>query len=299
LSWGLCLALLGGVCLAHAAPQQPTGHAGDGPRELAAEQAFKQAVDAQRELIGKENAATPAAAWAGDFYFGDGLGANVALSLAPHAGVAATWAGCLGTYLANKGIVIPQPDGSLQLKYEQANDEKSIGFAVHVLPVVWGERMYLVSEDQLAAFASAVNLGEEPRSVVWGSFLMRKGDEQREAYGLPSLPPAQQRLIHQTPLEVGVVSASPLPRPGNPSFECRYRLELDHGADDGLAAGMELRTTGPQAEDRIKLEQTTANRATGTLSLYGDQCADPALQPSAKTRFTTGAYQAAPPKQPH
>src|SRR4051812_10255954 len=34
--------------------------------------------------------------WAGSYYLGDGLGMNVKLSLAPSAGVVATWMGCMG-----------------------------------------------------------------------------------------------------------------------------------------------------------------------------------------------------------
>jgi hypothetical protein len=274
--FGLSLALLGGASPGYASPT---------------EAAFEHAVDAQRAAIAKENSATPGTPWAGDYYSGDGLGANVSVSLAPRSGVAATWQGCLGTYAANKGRVVPQADGSLLLKYEQPNDPSAIGFADHVMPVVWGERMYMVSEKELPAFASAINLGDEPREGAYGSFLMRDGDEHRKVYGLPALPSAQRSLIREAPLDVGVVSASRLHDNRADQFECRYRLVLDHGANDRLAVGMDLRATGVYAGNRITLEQTTSTRAVGTLSLYGDECTKPDQQPSTRTRFTTGAYR--------
>ena len=40
-------------------------------------------------------------------------------------------------------------------------------------------------------------------------------------------------------------------------FECRYRLELDYGANDGLVARMTLQATGICAGDHINLEQMT------------------------------------------
>ncbi|WP_267221985.1 hypothetical protein [Dyella silvae] len=254
-------------------------------------------MEVQRDRIANENAAAAKAPWAGNFYNGDGTGTNVRLSLAPHAGVAATSRGCMGTYAANKGAVIPQADGSLLLKYEQPNDERGIGFADHVVPVAWGERMYLIPEKQLAEFASAVNLGDEPRTSAFGLFLMREGDEQRQASGLPALPPEAKRLIQQAPLAVGVISATRLPDKDPDHFICRYRLELDHGAKAGLAAGMELTTTNVRGGNRVILDQTTPTRAIGTMYLYGDDCTDSTQRPSAKTRFTTGAYQAAQPKR--
>ena len=238
---------------------------------------------------------TPRVAWAGDYYSGDGLGQNVSLSLAPISGVTAKWQGCLGTYAANKGRVLPQADGSLLLTYEQPNDQRrGLGFAEHVVPVAWGERMYLISEKELPAFASAVNLGDEPRKGAQGSFLMREGDERRKVYGMPVLPPVQQSLIREVPLEVGVVSANRLRDHHAGQCECQYRLELDHGANDGLAAGMELLATGATAENRITLEQTTPTRSVGTVRLYGDECTELDRRPSTSTRFTTGAYRGMP-----
>lgn len=283
--------LLAVASLGYAFPALPASPQAENSQSIATPEAFQHAVDAQRAAIAKENSTTPRAAWAGDYYFGDGEGANVSLSLAPVSGVAATWQGCLGTYTANKGRVIPQADGSLLLKYERPNDQRGLGFADHVVPVAWGERMYMISEKELPAFASAVNLGDEPRTGEQGLFLMRKGDELRKVYGKPILPPAQQSLIREVPLEVGVVSANRLHDKHADQFECRYRLELDHGANDGLAAGMELLATGVCAGNRVTLEQTTPTRAVGTMSLFGDECTKSDRRPSTKTRFTSGAYR--------
>ena len=286
---GLSLTLLGDASLGYAFP--PASPQGKNSQDLAAQKAFEHAVEAQRAAIAKENSIAPRVAWAGDYYSGDGTGLNVSLSLAPLSGVAATWQGCLGTYAANKGSVIPQADGSLLLKYEQPNDERSIGFAEHVVPVAWGERMYMLSEQELPAFASAVNLGDEPRNDAQGLFLMREGDEQRKAYGMPVLPPAQQSLIRGVPLEVGVVSVTRLQDVRADHFECQYRLELDHGTNDGLVAGMELLAIGSTAANRVTLEQTTPISAAGTIMLFGDECTEPGQRPSTKMRFTTGAYR--------
>lgn len=290
LSMFLSLAI--GTCFARVAHANPASPQADNSQDDAKQKAFQHAVDAQRAVIEKENAETkPRVAWAGDYYFGDGLGANVSLSLAPRSGVAATWQACVGTAMTNKGAVIPQADGSLLLKYEQPNDEKSIGFADHVVPVPWGDRMYMISKKELPEFASAVNLGDEPRKYAQGSFLMRKGDEQRKVYGMPVLPLAQRSMIREVPLEVGVVSAKRVHDSQVDQYGCRYRLELDHGANDGLGVGTDLRMTGVRHSDRVTLEQVTPTRAVGAITLYGNECTSD-HRPSTKTRFTTGAYRA-------
>lgn len=289
----LFLPLVIGVSLTSPVHADPASPPTDNAQDAATRKAFQRAVDAQRSVIDEENAKTkPPVVWAGDYYSGDGLGANVYISLAPHSGVAATWQGCLGTYMVNKGSVIPQAGGSLRLDYEAPNDPKGIGFADHVVPVAWGDRMYMIAEKELPEFASAVNLGDEPRKYAQGMFLMRQGDESRKADGMPMLPLAQRSLIRKVPLEVGVVSVKRVHDNRADQFECPYRLELDHGANDGLAAGMELRTTGRSRYNRVTLEQVTATRAVGVMSLFGDECKERDQQPSTKTRFTSGAYHA-------
>lgn len=285
------------ACAVHAEPAPPQVN---DSQDIAARKVFQHAVDAQRAAIAKENAETEQRApWAGDYYFGDGVGANVSLSLAPRSGVAATWQGCLGTYAVNKGAVIPQADGSLLLKYEKPNDQRGIGFADHVVPVPWGDRMYMLSKEEIPAFASAVNMGGEPRKDAQGMFLMRKGDESRKVYGMPVLPPAQRSLIREVPLEVGVVSAKRLHDDRVDQFGCRYRLELDHGANDGLAAGMDLRMTDGSPYGRVTLEQVMPTRAVGALTLFGDECSKPDQRLSAKTRLTSGAYHPLPANERH
>jgi hypothetical protein len=288
---GLSLVVLGDVPLGYAFAPSPASPQAANSQDSATQRAFEHAVEAQRAAIAKENAATPKVAWAGDYYFGDGLGQNVSLSLAPVSGVAATWQGCLGTYAANKGRVLPQADGSLLMEYEQPNDQRMFGFADHLVPVAWGERMYMIPKKDLPAFASAVNLGDEPRNDAQGSFLMRTGDEQRKVDGVPDLPPALQPLIRDVPLEVGVVSVNRLHEHHADSFECRYRLELDHGANDGLVPGMRLQAIGISTINRVTLEQTTPTRAVGTMWLFGDSCTSADQRPSTKTRFTSGAYR--------
>ncbi len=58
-----------------------------------------------------------------------------------------------------------------------------------MIVVPWGERSYLLLEDELEAFRSAVAAGTEPRKTIEGDFFMMDGDESKPTSGQPYLPP--------------------------------------------------------------------------------------------------------------
>jgi hypothetical protein len=58
--------------------------------------------------------------WAGEYYFGDGLGVNVRALIAPQGGFIFSWTGCLGLYDVNFGSVRAQDD-RLTLQFELPN----------------------------------------------------------------------------------------------------------------------------------------------------------------------------------
>src|SRR5262249_4127462 len=63
------------------------------------------ATDKRRAEIKRELAHLQGAAWAGDYYYGDGLGYRFNLMLAPRSGYVYTWHGCLGLYDVDYGTV--------------------------------------------------------------------------------------------------------------------------------------------------------------------------------------------------
>ena len=121
------------------------------------------AVVDRGRAVQAEASQLPDHAWAGAYYAGDGLGMNVRLLVSPAAGVSATWHGCLGLYGSNEGLIQPQPDGSLKFAFNKPNENRFGGFPDAVLPVRWGERRYLIGNDQIDEFVSAINFGSEPR----------------------------------------------------------------------------------------------------------------------------------------
>lgn len=64
--------------------------------------------------------------WAGRYYHGDGLGANVTLTLAPESGFTVTWFGCLGLYDLNYGDVVWDKD-RFKLSFALPTEKGGIG----------------------------------------------------------------------------------------------------------------------------------------------------------------------------
>jgi hypothetical protein len=139
----------------------------------------------QRELSIHQRAAAEAHAlgpqhpWAGTYYLGDGRGVNVRLTLAPAAGFAFRWAGCLSIYDRNYGSIRCE-GGRILLAPELPNTHEAFeGIHEELIPVRWGERHYLIAAHQFDDFCQAASSGVEPRSHPQGRFLLRDGDETK------------------------------------------------------------------------------------------------------------------------
>jgi hypothetical protein len=194
-------------------------------------------LEAKKKLIRRELKTLRAHPWAGQYYYGDGLGVNVYLSLAPKSGFAFTWNGCLGLYDLNYGDVV-EVDGSIRLVFRLPNEHKGFeGIPSEFLPVIWGDRHYLISPDEVVEFANAINAGFEPRKTEWGSFLLRRGDVNKRATGYPNLPSEYSAYILKHPIEAEVSSVKNSYR--NDSGRVTTVL-LNVGTTQGVKKGMEF-----------------------------------------------------------
>lgn len=267
------------------------------PMETPSTATDEAAIERQRKVIDREIASLGAHPWAADYYQGDGLGANIRLSLAPAGGVVATWHGCMGLYGANRGKVVER-DGALRFEYVAPNAAGFGGFPEAVHPVRWGARRYLIPESKLIDFVNAVHRGFEPRHDAHGMFLLADGDEKRPVNGLPMLPPGTLALLRRQPLEASVrsVDGVEVKREENASLGCNhiYRVTLDRGARDRLAPGMGLTLvspTSPAATAEV-LSVTPDSAIAKVVGLFED-CDHPKTVPVVGWRFTTGAYDPA------
>ena len=99
-------------------------------------------VQQLRKKIHEELSNLEADHWAGRYYFGDGLGVNVSLDIAPKTGFVFEWHGCLGLYDRNYGKV-QEKDGEIHLAFELENKQEGFqGISPAFLPIRWGNRRY-------------------------------------------------------------------------------------------------------------------------------------------------------------
>lgn len=181
--------------------------------------------------------------WAGSYFLGDGLG-NISLMLAPESGYALVKSGDLGLWVYYYGA-FSETNGRICL----AVDNKRIfgnrmkmyqGIADEFISIQWGSRRYLVPSDNIIGFCNAVNEGVEPRESVFGSFLLRRGDEKLQVNGFPNIPKEFRAYLLEKPIEGEIVAVG---APETRLRECeplKFTVTLNVGKEHGLLPGMEL-----------------------------------------------------------
>jgi len=197
--------------------------------------------------------------WAGDYYYGDGLGVNVSLSLAPESGFVFEWHGCLGLYDRNLGPV-EFADGLVKLRPQFPNSRRGFqGIATELLPIHWGNRHYLVPPNDLIDFCNAVNA-----QSVEGRFLLKEGHEQLKVSGMPDVPSHYQRFLLEKPITASVTEAGEsLTRP-TVTHGQTSRVTLDVGKTSGILPGMEFYVIDPDDSmgsaiiDEVQQDSSTA-----------------------------------------
>ncbi|GAB3380235.1 hypothetical protein [Lysobacter fragariae] len=251
-----------------------------------------QAIRERQQAIAAELEQLRGHPWAGEYFQGDGLGANITVMIAPQAGVAATWFGCMGLYGANEGRIREQPDGRLSFQFTQVNPGGFGGFADEVVPVRWGARRYLIPNSRMFDFVNAIHRGFEPRPRMHGMFLLARGDETKPVTGLPALPEKFRQAIRSRALDVGVVKVESRPDFRSGGYcEKRYRVTVDHGDADGLVPGTTLNVKSPvNVFADLRIDAAQAGTATGEIAIFESDCRRPENIPDRHWTFTTGAY---------
>lgn len=183
--------------------------------------------------------------WAGEYSYGDGLGTNVMLFLAPESGFAFAWVGCMGLYGQNLGSI--RFDGArIHLDCEHENDPGGFGgIRTELVQVPWGERRYLVAPDQMIAFGNDVRSGVESRKGGTGLYLLRIDGEERPVSGFPELPEEFAFALDAPEIEARIVEVlETTPREYENGYD-RVRVRLDLGLARGAYREMDLELVEP------------------------------------------------------
>jgi hypothetical protein len=236
--------------------------------------------------IASELKASPHHPWAGEYYAGDGLGVNMSLDLAPKSGFVFEWHGCMGLYDRNYGAV-DSANGSLHLSFTFENKRQGFeGIAPDLIPVLWGDRRYLVPADDVIGFCNDVNEGSEPRNDMHGSYLLRSGDEKKRVSGLPTIPNEFQRYLVSKPIAADIIFVGAYKiRRSAADWEFKdTSVILNAGSINGLRPGMELLVVEPTNKvESVRITKVEENQSEASMRQIGEN--EPG--PKVGWRFST------------
>jgi hypothetical protein len=223
-------------------------------------------------------------AWAGDYYWGDGLGANVSLMLAPKSGYVFEWHGCVGVYDRNYGAVTWTKD-RIRLSFTFPNERKGFqGIAEEFIPIAWGDRKYLIPADDIVGFCNKVNAGDEPRKDMHGRYLLRDGDEKKDVKGFPSVPEEFKPHLLANPIEADIVGVGKATLRSGSEFK-ETPVTLNSGKKQGLLVGMALEVIMPDnLVESVTVTKVEDERSEALMTQFGEKDAGPQIGWRLSTR---------------
>jgi len=234
-------------------------------------------AEAVRAEVAAELAALPAHPWAGRYYWGDGLGANVTVDLAPRSGFVFEWHGCMGLYGRNYGP-LTETGTRVVLEPELPNEDGAFaGIDEELVPVSWGTRAYLVAAGKIDAFCNAVNDGSEPRQGVHGHFLLREGDEKKPTSGRPSTPEGELSCLLDRPIQGRVASVSGQTTKVEDDVSwTATTVVLDVGSAQGVWVGMRFHVVQPgNVYESARVTHVSEGSSEALFESYGQEAFAP------------------------
>ncbi|MEO8003006.1 MAG: hypothetical protein ABI644_14105 [Arenimonas sp.] len=253
---------------------------------------FQEEVEAKIDRIKAEVPKLKNHPWAGE-YSG---GMRGYLAISPNQGAAVISGPCIVMY-GNRSSVHQNEKGWLELSPEKNEKFGYRAFDGALVPVHWGNRRYLIPEEDLQSFTTDINLGDEPRNASSsraGMYYLAVGDEDKPVSVLPDLPADYLKKIRSVAVETNVSDVKLL-KNHQYDYSCgrEYRVTLDKGSADGLAKGDTLRlsNTGDSYE-RIDLLEVRNQSATALVFVAAKNCTDTSKSPNRSWKYTTGAYVA-------
>jgi hypothetical protein len=254
------------------------------------------AADHREHLIKKELTKLGEHEWAGEYYYGDGLGVNVNLTLAPELGYVFTWHGCLGLYDLNYGAVRFE-NGKVKLVFKYHNHRGGFhGIAPEFYPVRWGDRHYLIPSDGVVEFCNAVNSGLEPCAVFCARFLLLRGDQDKRVEGEPTIPVQFRRYVLSTPITAKIISLERSYIERDRGLPDNFRISqvtLDSGTAEGVLPGMELHSYDPPNSETVEIIEVNEHSSRARIVQIGTD----GDKPKAGWRLSTRLIDSAlPPK---
>lgn len=216
----------------------------------------RQAVAVAASVIPPNYAATDITRLAGEYSYGNGLDLNCSLEISSD-----------GRFLYKKcsyEVLLEQAkgkvsleDGRLILTPEKSHETWPRGTSPILIPISWGQRLYLIPQNDIAGFSNQINRGIEPVSRgSMGSYYLREGDWDRPASGQPDLPEEWKKRLLDEPVTGLVAGRDPL-----------NRWIISLGKNYGVYDGMELSAWAPGLLQFVTLLVTDTGKDTSAVAV--------------------------------
>lgn len=222
------------------------------PREMEARQAVTTAASA----IPPDQATTDIVRLAGEYSYGNGFDMNCTLEISAEGRFLFKLWNC-ETVVDQSSGRITITDGLIMLHPDKQRDSWPRGTASVMVPVVWGKRLYLVPQNDIAGFSNQVNRGLEPVSRGGiNSYYLREGDWDRPVEGKPQLPDGWENQLLDEPV-TGVIAGRD---PSN-----RWIINL--GKYHNIYEGMELSAWASDRRRFVNLLVTEIGEHTSAVEI--------------------------------
>jgi len=247
-------------------------------------------VSAKEEAIQKELHSLKNHPWAGEYHVSDALTGKT-IFVAPKAGFSFLWNCCMGPCDINYGAVDFE-GGRVVTKSILPNRRDSFqGVDSAFYPILWGDRHYLIAEDEMLDFCNSINAGFEPAdgNGFFGShFLIKTGDEKKPTSGPPPIPEQYREYVLAKPINAQIVSIDSNHIEEDelgPNFKKRITVvTFDAGYLDGVRPGMSFYTVAKNISQDAEVTQVFQHSCKAETSMFLESETRPAVGWQLSTR---------------
>ncbi len=232
--------------------------------------------------------------WAGEYVFGRDVGTRRYLRLAPRAGFTFFSGGCvIGSYFLDYGSV-EWAGGKILLHpaTKPLGDESSFERFRVFYPVKWGDRRYLIGEDEMVDFINRINQGYEPCEEMFCTrFFIRADDKKKKVSGNPDIPVQFQSYLLKKPIRATIIAVGKSETTRDEDLEDTLfrdtEITLNVGSAQGVWKGMEFLRSGQGSSVSAVVTKVELNSCTAIITdrIFKDE--KPPPPPTLGWKFST------------
>lgn len=230
-------------------------------------------VERRNELIWGELEKLKNHPWAGKYFMGRGLGTRRWLRLAPEAGFTFTSGGCVRDFYYLDYGSVKWSKGKIRLHpaTQPLGDESSFERFRVFYPVKWGDRRYLISEDEMIVFINQINQGDEPSENIPGNrFFLHEDDMKKKVFGSPGLPPQFREYLLKRPIHAAIIAIGKTEISKDEGLEDSFfrdtEITLNVGSAQGVLEGMEFLGSGSNSHVSAVVTKVDMNSCTAIVT---------------------------------